>query len=356
MTQISPIGLFRGRSFYEARRIAIMLLVLIALVGLGYLLNPEGFNFFSKTNLQNNGRRVALLSIYAMGGALAIITAGIDLSVGSVIGLTGLLLPLLLMEWHIPRTEHLFPVWLALPLVLLVGAALGFFHGILIAKCNLQPFIITLCGLLVYRGIARAITRDSTKGFGASHEALRNFAIGRLKDVVPLARPVPIIGDVPLAVFLMLAIAVAMGIFLHMTVWGRHLYALGQNEEAARHSGISVDRFKIVAYMLSGLLAGVAGVLYALEINSVQPSDAGKGYELYGIAAAVLGGCSLRGGEGTVVGVVVGAIVLTVLHNLINLTNLSTFIEDAVIGAVILGMVTIDEVVKRRAARRTTAP
>jgi len=354
MNQGTTTRLLGGR-FYEARMILIMLLVLIVLIALGYFIRPEEFNFFVKGNLQNNGRRVALLSIYAIGGGLAIITAGIDLSVGSVIGLTALLMPLLVMEWHIPGTDHLFPVGLAIPVVLLVGAALGFFHGILIAKCNLQAFIITLCGLLVYRGVARTITGDISKGFGASHEAARNFAIGTLKDIVPSARYVPVLGDVPIAVFLMVGVAVAVGIFLHMTVWGRHLYALGQNEEAARYSGISVARLKIVAYTLSGLLASIAGVLYALEINSVQPSDAGKGYELYGIAAAVLGGCSLRGGEGTVVGIVAGAIVLTVLHNLINLTGLSTLIEDAVIGAVILGMVTVDEVVKRRAGRRATA-
>jgi len=328
----SELGRTLRSSLYSARMLFVMLFVLVVLIIIVGIKQP---NFFSEYNLQNNGRRLALLSIYAIGGALAIITAGIDLSVGSVIGLVGVLLPLLIMN-------HGLPVWEALLLVLLVGTGLGIFHGILIAKFDLQPFIVTLCGLLGYRSIARTITGDMTQGFQDKHEALRQLAIGTFLHI-------------PIAIYLMVAVAIVIGIFLHGTVWGRHLYALGQNEEAARYSGINVDRLKIVAYTISGLLAGVAGVILALDTNSVQPSDAGKSYELYGIAAAVLGGCSLRGGEGTVIGIIVGATILTVLRNLIILAQLSTYIEDALIGGVILVMVTVDEVVKRRSASRTAA-
>ncbi|MCX8035463.1 MAG: ABC transporter permease [Candidatus Sumerlaeia bacterium] len=314
----------------SARMILIMLLVLAVLIAYVSYSHPR---FLSRFNLENLGRRVALLSIYSIGGSLAIIAAGIDLSVGSLIGLVGVLLPLLLVG-------HEMPVWQALPLVLALGAALGLLHGVLIAKFNLQPFIVTLCALLAYRSIARTITRDMTQGFGASFEGLRQWAVGTWLHV-------------PIALYIMLGVALVVGFFLHATVWGRHLYALGQNEEAARYSGIAVDRLKIAAYTISGFLAGVAGVLLALDTNSVQPADAGKSYELYGIAAAVLGGCSLRGGEGTVAGIIVGATILTVLRNLIILRGFSSYIEDALIAAVILGMVVVDEIIKRRARRKT---
>jgi len=330
MTQLAARSSWRDR-LQSARMILVMLVVLAALIAYVSYNHPR---FLSEYNLQNLAKRLALLSIYGIGGALAMITAGIDLSVGSVIGLIGVFLPLLIVGKEMP-------VWQALVLVLLLAAALGLVHGVLIAKFNLQPFIVTLCALLAYRSIARTITQDMTQGFGAAHETLRQLAIGTWLHV-------------PLALYLMLGVALVIGIFLHLTVWGRHLYALGQNEEAARYSGINVDGLKIVAYTISGLLAGVAGVLLALDTNSVQPSDAGKSYELYGIAAAVLGGCSLRGGEGTVVGIVVGATILTVLRNLIILRGFSTYLEDALIGAVILGMVVLDEVMKRRAGRRTT--
>lgn len=330
--ELAPgVGATLRARLYSARMIVVMLLVLAVLIAIVGIIEPS---FFAEQNLQNNGRRLALLAIYAIGGGLPIISAGIDLSVGSLIGLVGVLLPLLIMQYGVP-------VPVALVLVLLLGAMIGRFHGILIANFNLQPFIVTLCGLLAYRGIARTITGDMTQGFGDQHQVFRQLATGMFLHV-------------PIVVYLMLAIAVAVGVFLHGTVWGRHLYALGQNEEAARYSGINVEGLKIMAYTISGLLAGVAGVVFALDTNTVQPADAGKAYELYGIAAAVLGGCSLRGGEGTVVGIIVGATILTVLRNLIVLADLSTFIEDALIGAVILGMVTIDEIVKRRAERRPT--
>jgi ribose transport system permease protein len=322
-----------GAVLVSSRMTIVMLLVISVFLTIASWKVP---NFYGQVNLQNNARRIAILSIYAIGGALPIIAAGIDLSVGSLIGLTGTILSLLLVGQGMPIAE-------ALPLVLALGAALGLLHGVLVAKFNLPPFIVTLTGLLAYRSIARTLTKDYTVGFTAEHEPLRQLAIGFW-------------GYVPIIGVIMLGIAALVGIFLHGTVWGRHLYALGQNEEAARYSGVAVARLKIVAYTVSALLAAVAGILLALETNAIQPSDAGKSYELYGIAAAVLGGCSLRGGEGTVFGIIVGAAVLTILRNLIILSKLfpevSTFVEDALIGAVLLGMVVIDEIVKRRAAGR----
>ena len=153
----------------------------------------------------------------------------------------------------------------------------------------------------------------------------------------------------------MLIIAVIAATFLNQTIYGRYILALGRNEEAARYSGINTDRMTVVAYMICGLCSGIAGVLFALHINSIQPSQFGNFYELYAIAAAVLGGCSLRGGEGTIVGVVIAAAVIQVLRNTINLDPaIPLSMEFGIIGFVILAGVTVDELFKRLRSRRTS--
>jgi ribose transport system permease protein len=151
---------------------------------------------------------------------------------------------------------------------------------------------------------------------------------------------------------IMLVIAIAAAIFLNYTIYGRYLLALGRNEQAARYSGINTDRMVIVAYVICSVLAGLAGMLFALDLNSVQPSGHGNFYELYAIAAAVLGGCSLRGGEGSITGVVIATAVMRVLYNAIVLYEIPTQLEFAIIGMVILAGVIVDELVKRFAARR----
>ena len=150
-----------------------------------------------------------------------------------------------------------------------------------------------------------------------------------------------------------LVVAIAAGIFLNHTIYGRYLLALGRNEEAAKYSGINTDRMLILAYVICSLLAGLGGVLFVMDVNSAQPVDFGNFYELYAIAAAVLGGCSLRGGEGTILGVIIGACLMRVLKNMITLVDaIPTHIEYAIIGAVILAGVTVDELIKRYAAKR----
>jgi ribose transport system permease protein len=154
----------------------------------------------------------------------------------------------------------------------------------------------------------------------------------------------------------MAAIAIVASVILRLTVYGRYLFALGRNEQAARYSGINTDRVTIGAYVFCSLLAGLGGILFALDVNSIQPAAFGEFYELYAIAAAVLGGCSLRGGEGTVLGVVIGAAVMRVLYNAINILRIPTNLEFAIIGAVILIGVTVDELIKRWVANRRAAP
>jgi ribose transport system permease protein len=154
---------------------------------------------------------------------------------------------------------------------------------------------------------------------------------------------------------LMVVIAIAAAVIINKTIYGRYLLALGRNEQAARYSGINTHRITIMAYVICSVLAGLGGVLFALDVNSIQPAGLGEFYELYAIAAAVLGGCSLRGGEGTIVGVIIGAAVIRVLYNAINILGIPTQLDFAIIGLVILGGVVTDEVIKRIVARRRAA-
>jgi ribose/xylose/arabinose/galactoside ABC-type transport system permease subunit len=511
--------------------------------------------FVSAYNMYNITRWSALFGILSIGVAFVIITGGIDLSIGSVVGLIGCLLPLFLTRygWSVP---------VSLAAVLLIAAAIGLLHGLLITRLELQPFVVTLCGLLFYRGFARWWTEDQTQGFGQQYDdGLRLLATGKpcsvatlllvcgvalsgyfllrllrtaagpagrglpalvglilallvtavgasrfrygyeatagqtlgtigpyaikaLQVEVPpagvllpaavmrtaglslfvpsvlacvllgvLARPVrvalpavvllaagvtfwlcqwhicdefqsivghdqyrfgalPMSGHwlralimlltflavgfllgaagwliaavrgtsqvasdllplalgsgviwlmgqtelaqtmVPMPLLIMIGLAVLAGIFLNQTIYGRYLLALGRNEEAARYSGINTGRMVVLAYVICSVAAGLGAVLFAADLNSVQPSGHGNFYELYAIAAAVLGGCSLRGGEGSITGVVIGAAVMRVLYNAINILGIPTQLEFAIIGLVILTGAVVDVLVKRVVARR----
>jgi ribose transport system permease protein len=342
--------------------------LLVAVAILTTVLNPR---FLLEANVENLIRRTALFGILAIGVAFVIITGGIDLSIGSVVGLVGCLLPWLLIA-------HQWPVWGAVSFILLVSLLIGLAHGLLITKLKLQSFVVTLCGLLLYRGIARGITADQTQGFATGYRALRYLATGS-----PFSVPVPFLTwisegnwsryrtnvytgvqtkldavswiDIPMPFIVMVGLAVVAAVFLNRTIYGRYLLALGRNEQAARYSGINTDAMTVLAYVICSLLAGFGGTLFIFDVNSAQPSDFGNFYELYAIAAAVLGGCSLRGGEGTILGVVIGAAVMQVLRNSINLLSIPTQLEFAIIGAVILVGVIADELVKRVAAKRRAA-
>ncbi len=224
--------------------------------------------------------------------------------------------------------------------MLAVGALLGWIHGLLITRLGLQPFIVTLCGLLLYRGLARFIADDETKGFGdsAGFETLQRLATGSLLNV-----PTPFV--------LLTVIGAVMWVILHRSIYGRHLFATGRNETAARYSGVNTQRVVATSYVILGLLTGVAAIVFAFYTNSISPSSHGHFFELYGIAAAVLGGCSLRGGEGSVLGILLGTTLLQVLQNLVNLLGIPSSLNFAVMGGVILIAVVSDQVLQRRAAR-----
>jgi len=299
-------------------------------------------SFLSAYNLENLIRRTALFGVISIGVAFVIVTGGIDLSIGSVVCLVGCGLPWLLAthHWSVPA---------ALAAVILLSVGIGLGHGLLITRLRLPPFVVTLCGLLLYRGLARGFTQDQTVGFGSEFKGLRSLATGQI--------PLPFLSSfaLPAPWIFLIVVAVIAAIFLNRTIYGRYLLALGRNEDAARYSGINTRRMIVLAYVISSTLAGLGGILFVLDVNSAQPVDFGNFYELYAIAAAVLGGCSLRGGEGTIVGVIVGAALMQVLRNMITLVTTHNNIEFAIIGAVILLGVIADELVKRYAARRRAA-
>jgi ribose transport system permease protein len=298
--------------------------------------------FLIPYNLENLLRRTALFGIIGIGVAFVIITGGIDLSIGSVVCLVGCGFPFMVMElkWSVP---------LAVGMAFLASLLIGLLHGTLITKLRLQPFVVTLCGLLFYRGITRGFTRDQTMGFKNELAEFRKIATAEINlPGLEIGLPMPCI--------ILIIVAVVAGVFLNFTIYGRYLLALGRNEQAAKYSGINTDRMIILAYVICALLSGLGGMLFVLDVGSAQPSDFGSFYELYAIAAAVLGGCSLRGGEGYITGVIIGAALMQVLKNMINLIDaIPTNIEYAVIGAVILCGVAADEIVKRAAAKRKAA-
>jgi ribose transport system permease protein len=305
-------------------------LLLVVLCAIVTVLNPR---FVSASNLQNTARLIGAFGIFSVGLGLVIISGGIDLSVGSAFALLGVLLSIMLTEWHV--------AWPAAVLTMLaVGALLGWLHGMLITRLGLQPFIVTLCGLLLYRGLARFIANDETKGFGeaAGFETLQRLATGSLLNV-----PTPFV--------LLAVIGAVMWVILHRSVYGRHLFATGRNETAARYSGVNTHRVVVSSYVILGLLTGVSAIVFAFYTNSISPSSHGSFFELYGIAAAVLGGCSLRGGEGSVLGIVLGTTLLQVLQNLVNLLGIPSSLNFAVMGGVILVGVVGDQLLQRRAAR-----
>jgi ribose transport system permease protein len=279
----------------------------------------------------NLANQIGLFGLISIGVGLVIITGGIELSVGSMFGPSSASSS----STSSSTTRVAWPSTLAF--TVLGGMALGTVHGLLVTKLKMQPFVVTLCGLLLYRGIARWYTADSTQGFGygGGYETLEWLMSGRSYGV-------------PHTFMFLILVAIVMGVVLHRSVYGRYLFAVGKNEEAARYSGIPTKAVITAAYMIAGTLAGLSSVFFVFYTQSVSPSAHGNFYELYAIAAAVLGGCSLRGGEGSIVGIVLGTVLLQVLQNLVNMLGIPSSLNFAVMGAVILLGVLADQQLQRR--------
>ena len=365
-----------------------------------------------------------MYGIFSIGLGMVIITGGIDLSVGSLFALQGVMFGLMLGTAAWPFGEGAttsLPWWLAALLLVAGTMLLGLIHGLLITRAKMQPFIVTLCGLLIYRGAARYFSGDSSIGFGTEdYGMLRWLQAGKLPAIpIPflilailvvlviatlpglLARrkagtgltlgdkftlgatsalalatialligwltldPVGRIGrsaglevifpllatqklSLPMPFVLLIIVAVIAGVVLHGSVYGRYLFAVGRNEEATRYSGVNTKRVITSVYVVSAGLAALSGLLFAFYSNAITPSTHGSFYELFGIAAAVLGGCSLRGGEGSILGIVLGAILIQLLQNLVNILGLPSSLNFAVMGVVILLGVLADGLLREK--------
>ncbi|MFC9975082.1 substrate-binding domain-containing protein [Spirillospora sp. NPDC127200] len=303
---------------------------LVGLVVLVVALALLSGDFLTVTNLLNVGVQAAVTAILAFGVTFVIVTAGIDLSVGAVAALSAVVLAWTATEGGVP-----WPV--ALVLAIAVGVAAGLVNGALIAYGQLPPFIATLAMLGVARGLALVISDGSPIALPS--------AVTHLGDTVGSYLPVPVL--------VMVAMGLLTALVLARTYSGRAMYAIGGNEEAARLSGIRVNRQKLVTYALSGAFAAVAGIVLASRLASAQP-QAANGYELDAIAAVVIGGASLSGGKGRAFGTLVGALILAVLRNGLNLLSVSAFWQQVVIGVVIALAVLLDTV-RRRGLRMRPA-
>ncbi|AWL85128.1 transporter [Streptomyces griseus] len=291
---------------------------LSALVILVVAMSLLSGDFLTTQNLLNVGVQAAVTAILAFGVTFVIVSAGIDLSVGSVAALSATVL-----AWS--ATSAGVPVVLAVVLAIVTGIACGFVNGALISYGKLPPFIATLAMLSIARGLSLVISQGSPIAFPDS--------VSRLGDTLG--------GWLPVPVLVMIAMGLITALILGRTFIGRSMYAIGGNEEAARLSGLRVKRQKIVIYALSGLFAAVAGIVLASRLVSAQP-QAAQGYELDAIAAVVIGGASLAGGVGKASGTLIGALILAVLRNGLNLLSVSAFWQQVVIGVVIALAVLLD--------------
>lgn len=315
--------------------------------------NPD---FLGQSNAVNTTRQISMLGIYSIGIAFVIITGGIDLSIGSVVGLTGVIIARLSAS---PSGGGAgYSLWVGIPIAMAVALLIGLVQGLLITRLKLQPFIVTLGFMLALRGVSQTISQGGTISLSGS--ALLNLANGGLfhRGGDPLL-------PFPLLIFLLV---IAAGTYvLHFTVFGRYVYAIGGNRDAAEYSGINVNRVETLTYVISAGLGGVAGVCYAAYIGQMS-QQVGIAYELYAIAAVVLGGVSLRGGEGTVLGVIIGSAIMRIIDNGINMFQLRYTDPDGIpriwrinpnqtqiiIGGVILVAVILDQVIHIVQARRRT--
>lgn len=304
-----------------------ILAVMIALAIVTALLNPV---FLNADNLRNTIRHVSLISLFALGEAVVIIAGGIDLSVGSMICLSAVMTSYLTMYAGLGITAA---AGVGLGLTSLAG--LG--QGLVITWLGVQPFVATLGSMLLLRGFAEVLTGGTDIGFHGEYPRFRF-----LGDGIGLGMPMP---------FWFALVAIALTAFvMHRTRFGRYCYAIGSNAEAARLSGVPVRRVRLVTFVISAGLSGVAGLLYVAYLPSATPS-LGSAYELHAVAAAVLGGCSLLGGRGSVFGVLIGAGIMQITFNAVNLIGKSLW-QNVVAGFVILVAVIVDRLFERSASRR----
>lgn len=302
----------RAALFLDKFRVLLIFLILLVVASM------VSDAFFTLTNLLNVMRQVSIVGIIAVGMTLVILTSGIDLSVGSVMAVTGAIAAGIITAG--------LPLPVAILATLLAGLAIGAFNGLVIAKGNVPPFIATLAVMVIARGMTLVITGGSPTVI--SDVSYRFIGSGRILGI-------------PFPVIMMLVIVLIMYGVLKHTTFGRNIYAVGGNEEAARLSGINVTRIKVSVYALTGMFAATSALIYTSRLMSAQP-NAGQMLELDAIAAVIIGGTRLTGGKGGVVGTLIGALIMGVLDNILNLANVSPFYQDIAKGLVILAAVLLD--------------
>lgn len=301
-------------------------------------------NAFDKSNVIDVINRHGELGIITIGAALLIVVGGIDLSIGSVVGLAAIMFGVLMEKGFHPYT--------ALCLVLLSGPVIGLIHGLLVTRLKLQSFLVTLCGMFIYRGITRRLTEKNTglvqvrnlhPDFSNAIDQLRYFLVGKDAEGALVF---------PMMLLVMLIIAIVLGFILHKTAYGRYWYAIGYNERAAEFAGVNANWQKCIVFMICSTLAVLAGVMLLLNSGTADPSNAGNSLELYAITAAVLGGCSLRGGEGLMIGFVLGALVQPVINNLMVFADIRDSNVPWVMGSILLFGTIADEMIRRWSRRK----
>ncbi|WP_336057993.1 ABC transporter permease [Nitratireductor sp. CH_MIT9313-5] len=308
------------------------------------LLLVLGFSLASNAFLSvNNGLTILLqtsvIGLLGIGMTMVIITGGIDLSVGSVLALSGVMSAF--------AVKAGIPVIPAMSVGVLAGAACGAFNGVVITKFRIPPFVATLGMMLIARGLALQLTGAAPiSQLGEAFGRLGNGALFRVVEMQPNGFPRVVFPGIPYPAILLLVVAIGAAYILRRRAIGRHIYATGSNEEAARLSGVRVDRTKLYAYTMSGALAGLAGNVLMSRLVTAQPSE-GVMYELDAIAAAVIGGASLSGGVGAISGTMIGAFIIGILRNGLNMAGVSAFIQQIVIGFVVIGAVWIDQMRNR---------
>ncbi len=297
------------------------LLVLCALI---WLKEPV---FLTHQNLLNVLRQASLTAILGTGMTFVILTGGVDLSVGSIVAVASVAGGLLMWQYD-------WSMWPAVLVMVLVGGVCGLFNGLVVTLGRIPPFIVTLGTMQIFRGAALQLT--SGKPIFDLTKMQPNFDIWGTRDLFHIPSPVILTGVVFLVGFLI----------LRYTRLGLYTYAIGGNEQATRFSGVPINRYKLGVYVLMGLAAGVAGVMWSSRLNSTQPTVA-TGEELNAIAAVVIGGTSLFGGEGTIVGTLIGALLMAVIRNGLTLMHVSAFYQQIVIGSVVILAVLIDRLQRR---------
>lgn len=292
-----------------------VLLIFLILVIVASFLSD---NFLTFSNVMNVLRQVSIMAIIAAGMTLVILTAGIDLSVGSVLAFSGAIAAGMI-------TANV-PIFIVLLITLIVGLLLGYTNGLFVAKFGVPAFITTLALMVIARGLTLVYT-------GGYPITISSGPFGKIGGGTWFGIPIPI--------YIMIAVYLILHFVLKNTSFGRYVYAIGGNEEATKLAGVNVKYIKATVYGIAGLLSGLAAIIYTSRLMSAQPT-AGQGLEMDAIAAVIIGGTSLAGGKGGVMGTLIGALIIGVLDNILNLMNVSPFYQDIVKGAVILVAVLAD--------------